>query len=97
MAAHQDCTMPTHHNTYTGNNHAADGPPGVLGVAAAVAAFVAAAVWALGRQRQRVVTTDRTTLATLVRKPMHFTEHALCRMDCRYMLWVSSHVGETQQ
>jgi hypothetical protein len=47
-----------------------------------------AAAWIFGAlqissQKKSKASKDKMLLARLLRKPLKYTEHALCRMDCR--------------
>lgn len=58
---------------------------GLVAVGGALAAFWAAAVVQLKKAKEKRLAIDRVTLGGLLRKPVHYTEHAKCRMGCRYI------------
>lgn len=58
----------------------------VWGLVGAVASFAALFGWTLlsrGKAAQRQRLADRRILNSMLAKPLHYTEHASCRMDCR--------------
>eukprot|EP00891_Asterochloris_glomerata_P007416 jgi/Astpho2/7416/Aster-x1432 len=60
-------------------------PGGGLGIFMAVAgAMVAACVGAMFRDHRKQAA-DTSMLHKMLRKPINYTEHAKCRMDCRYI------------
>jgi hypothetical protein len=59
------------------------GPLALGGLIVSIAAAWAAAAWRIGLQRSGKVKADRRLLNSALALPLRFTDHALCRMDCR--------------
>ena len=56
------------------------------GLVGLLGSFAGAFAWALLRQRsgrQQAVGSDRALLSSMLQKPLRWSEHAVCRMDCR--------------
>ncbi|EIE23976.1 hypothetical protein COCSUDRAFT_53173 [Coccomyxa subellipsoidea C-169] len=60
-------------------------PWGLFGLAASIAAAWLVGAWHIRDQRTRKYQVDKNTLARIMSKPMKYTEHAQCRMDCRHI------------
>jgi hypothetical protein len=59
------------------------GPLALGGLIVSIAAAWAAAAWRIGLQRSGKAKADRRLLNSALALPLRFTDHALCRMDCR--------------
>lgn len=71
-------------NTDAGARNAKERSPwGLLGLVAGVAGAWLLGAWHIGQQRVQKGRGDRVALARLLANPLKYTEHALCRMDCR--------------
>ncbi|CAL8462505.1 g2038 [Coccomyxa elongata] len=58
---------------------------GLLGLAVSITAAWLFGAWQIGEHRTKKKQYDKLTLAGLLSKPLKYTEHALCRMDCRHI------------
>ncbi len=56
---------------------------GLLGLATSLLGAWLFGAWHIGQQRGRKAQADGVTLSRLLEKPLQYTEHAKCRMDCR--------------
>ncbi len=59
------------------------------GLVGLLGSVVGAFAWAVLRQRsgrQQALGSDRALLSGMLQKPLRWTEHAVCRMDCRSAL-----------
>ena len=62
------------------------GGPLAIGVLiASVAATLLLSAWNISWQRAGKTRADRATLKAAAAKPLKYTDHALCRMDCRHL------------
>ncbi len=60
------------------------GPLAIGAIIVSVAATWLFSVLRIGQQRACKARADRLTLDNALTKPIKYTEHALCRMDCRH-------------
>ena len=60
------------------------GPLAIGALIASVAASLLLSAWSISRQRAGKARADRATLEAAAAKPLKYTDHALCRMDCRH-------------
>ena len=59
------------------------GPLAIGALIASVAATLLLSAWNISWQRTGKARADRATLEAAAAKPLKYTDHALCRMDCR--------------
>ena len=60
------------------------GPLAIGALIASVAATLLLSAWNISWQRSGKARADRATLEAAAAKPLKYTDHALCRMDCRH-------------
>lgn len=59
---------------------------GVWGLVGLLSSFAGAFAWALLRQRsqkRQYLGSDSAVLSSMLQRPLRWSEHAVCRMDCR--------------
>ena len=60
------------------------GPLAIGALVASMAATLLLSAWNISRQRAGKAQADRAMLDAAAAKPLKYTDHALCRMDCRH-------------
>ena len=64
---------------------------GLMGVVASAAAVWLFGAWQIGQNKAKKARSDASYLTQMLALPLKYTEHAQCRMDCRWRLPFLSH------
>ena len=64
---------------------------GLVGVVASAAAVWLFGAWQIGQNKAKKAGSDASYLTQMLALPLKYTEHAQCRMDCRWRLPFLSH------
>jgi len=58
---------------------------GLFSIAVSITLAFAASAFRLGKRRHAESVSEKANLRGLLLKPLQITDHAACRMDCRYV------------
>ena len=72
------------HGNKRGKGRAGGGSFGTFGLLCAVAGAWIVGVATAWQKRRRKLSVDGSVLTSMLAKPLSISEHAKCRMDCRY-------------
>ena len=64
---------------------------GLVGIVASAAAVWLFGAWQIGQNKAKKARSDASYLTQMLALPLRYTEHAQCRMDCRWELSLLSH------
>ena len=64
---------------------------GLVGIVASAAAIWLFGAWQVGQNKAKQARNDASYLTRMLALPLRYTEHAHCRMDCRFDLSLPSH------
>ena len=64
---------------------------GLVGIVASAAAVWLFGAWQIGQNKAKKARSDASYLTQMLALPLRYTEHAQCRMDCRWELSLVSH------